>query len=105
MLACKTEAGFSKEYESQAIIENMSNPIMAEFTKICYNSTCVHVHGCHELTNELTNYDVETATRNIGCAWSHCNSDIKTFLSYIRLHCSLFADMEGRSGVGLQIAP
>ena len=78
MLACKTEAGFSKEYESQAIIENMSNPIMAECTKICYNNTCVHVHGCHELTNELTNYDA----RNIGCAWSHCNSDIKTWHSY-----------------------
>ena len=44
MLACKTEAGISKEYESQAIIENTSNQIMAEFgscTKICYNNVCM----------------------------------------------------------------
>ena len=102
MLACKTEAGFSKEYESQVIIENMSNPIMAEFTKICYNSTCVHVHGCHELTN----YDVETATR-IGCAWSHCNFDIKTptpiFVYTMHVLCLL--TWKGGLVVGLQIAP
>ena len=43
-VACKTEAGISKEYESQAIIENMSDQIMAEFgscTKICYNNVCM----------------------------------------------------------------
>ena len=37
-------AGISKKYESQAIIKNMSDQIMAEFgscTKICYNNVCM----------------------------------------------------------------